>query len=437
MNRIAILEDELIIAKDIEEVLKKLGYEIAGIFSSGNELIDKIKNGLHTTLVLSDINLGSEPDGIEVGKKLFEFGIPTIFISAYTDENTFSKALSFPVFGFLKKPLEHFSLKSAIEIALNNFKYFLELKEKIKQSEKEYANLLKEIEKKEQQLLEEEKLKENLLIEKNKLSKEIASFEYYAELLKSEIEKALIEKERVLDTKNEIFNHLNVYAKGMEFFNQLFCGILEKEDDFMKIMQNIIDNFIAVLGENCKGIKVSLNDLIIYTTNCISTPFIYKSDFNTKNTAIEILLYFNTEENLKKDMTKSTIYLIDVFLKLLACFYSSRKTFNEEKAEKEFFKSIFELLPLPIIYRSEEKIILNNMAKEFFNTPRDKDISKILLTDEEKLKEDVIENILKGKKLFFDYICKFKDCDGIIKEVKVRRFLIKENIREYIDIILT
>lgn len=436
MNRIAILEDELIIAKDIEEVLKKLGYEIAGIFTSGNELIEKIKNGLHTTLVLSDINLGSEPDGIEVGKKLFEFGIPTIFISAYTDENTFSKALSFPVFGFLKKPLEHFSLKSTIEIALNNFKYFLELKEKIKQSEKEYANILKEIEKKEQQLLEEEKIKENLLIEKNKLSKEIASFEYYSQLLKNEIEKAILEKEKIIDTKNEIFNHLNVYAKGMEFFNQLFCGILDKYDDFIKILQNIIDNFTQVMGENCKGIKITLNDITIYSTNFISTPFIYKSDFNSKNISTEIFLHFNTEENLKKDITKSTIYLIDVFIKLLSCFYSTRKTYNEEKTEKEFFKSIFEILPLPIIYRSEEKIILNNMAKEFFNITRDKDITKILLTDEKKLKEDVIENILKEKKLFFDYICKFNTNDGIIKEVKARRFLIKENIREYIDIIL-
>ncbi|MCX7821464.1 MAG: response regulator [Brevinematales bacterium] len=436
MNQIAILEDELIIAKDIEEVLKKLGYNIVGVFISGNELLEKIKNGLNMSLVLSDINLGSEPDGIEVGKKLFELGIPTIFISAYTDESTFAKALSFPVFGFLKKPLEHFSLKSAIEIALNNFKYFLELKEKIKQSEKEYATLLKKIENKEKQLLEEEKLRENLLVEKNKLSKEISSFEYYAQLLKNEIEKALIEKERILDTKNEIFNHLNVYAKGMEFFNQLFCGILDRDEDFMKIMQNVVDNFLTVIGENCKGIKITLNEITIYSTNCINTPFVYKVDFNARNIGTDIFLYFNTEENLKKDITKSTIYLIDVFLKLVACFYSTRKLFNNERKEKEFYKSIFELLPFPLIYRSEDKTILNNMAKEFFNILRDKDIKKILLTDEKKLKEDIIENILKQKKSFLEYTCKFKSSDGIIKEVRARRFLIEENIKEYIDIML-
>ncbi len=99
-KKVAILEDELIIAKDIEEVLKKLGYEIAGIFNSGKELLDRLKEGLNVSIVLSDINLGSEHNGIEIGKRLFDFGIPTIFISAYTDEEIFSKALSFPVFGF-------------------------------------------------------------------------------------------------------------------------------------------------------------------------------------------------------------------------------------------------------------------------------------------------------------------------------------------------
>ncbi len=274
------------------------------------------------------------------------------------------------------------------------------------------------------------------MIEKNTLSKEVSSFEYYANLLKSEIEKALIEKEKIMDTKNEIFNHLNVYAKGMEFFNQLFCGIIDKNENFIKMLQNIIDNFFDIFGENCKGIKVNLDEISLSNQTCIFTPFVYKSEVNTKNITTEIFLYFNTEKNLKKEITKSTIYLIDVFLKLLACFYFTQKTFIEEKKDKEFFKSIFELLPIPIIYRSENKVILNNMAKKFFNILRDKDIREIILTDEKKLKEDIIENILKDKKLFLEYTCKFKTSDGIIKEVRARRLLIEENIKEYIDILL-
>ncbi len=431
--KVAILEDEVLIAEDMGDIVRNLGYQIAGIFSNPNTLLEKIRE-INPSLVLSDINLGRQMDGIEVGKRLFEAGIPTIFITAYSDEETLKRALSFPVFGFLRKPLEVFSLKSAIEIAINNFKHYIELKEEIKKKEEEYEKLSKKLKAMEKELLEEERLRENLLIEKDKLSKEIASFEYYAKLLREQIDAALIEKERIQGTKNEIFTHLNNYAKGMEFLNKLFCGVLDKEEDFQKILMNISDNFIEVLGNNCKGVEIKVNDIVAKNEKFILTPFVYKNDFNSKNITVEINLYYNTEENLKNDLTKSVEYFVDVFLKLLTCFSINRISFIKEQEDKFLFKRIFDNIPFPLIFVRDNVILLNQIAKEFFNIQRDKDFIKCLEKDE-KMEQEIKKKFLIEKIKIFDFNCKFRLNDGII-EYRVKRIFISDNIYDYLDMIL-
>jgi two-component system, response regulator PdtaR len=123
---ILIVEDERITAEDIKKALKSVGFEVPAIVSSGEESI-KVSEELQPDLVLMDIKLEGEMDGIEAAEKIrSKLGIPIIYLTAYSDEKTVQRAkitepsgfiLKQP-YGFLRKPFEESELNTAIEITL-------------------------------------------------------------------------------------------------------------------------------------------------------------------------------------------------------------------------------------------------------------------------------------------------------------------------------
>ena len=115
--KILISEDEVIIAEDLAASLEELGYTTCAI-DSGEDTIDKIRE-TQPDLVLLDINLGGDHDGVEIGNRIRqEFDIPFIYLTAYADHATIDRAKKTQPDGFLVKPFDEKSLRSAIEIAL-------------------------------------------------------------------------------------------------------------------------------------------------------------------------------------------------------------------------------------------------------------------------------------------------------------------------------
>jgi DNA-binding LytR/AlgR family response regulator len=115
--KILISEDEVIIAEDLAASLEEMGYETCAI-DTGEDTIDMIRT-LQPDLVLLDINLKGEADGIEIGSRIKEeFGIPFIYLTAYADKATIDRAKKTEPDGFLAKPFDEKNLRSAIEIAL-------------------------------------------------------------------------------------------------------------------------------------------------------------------------------------------------------------------------------------------------------------------------------------------------------------------------------
>ncbi len=115
---VLIVEDESIVAKDIQHSLKKLGYNVLGICSTGEEAI-KLAEELTPDLVLMDIMLKGEMNGIEAATAIREANhIPVIFLTAYADENTLSKAKVSEPFGYIIKPFKEIDLHTAIEMAV-------------------------------------------------------------------------------------------------------------------------------------------------------------------------------------------------------------------------------------------------------------------------------------------------------------------------------
>ncbi len=115
---IFIVEDESIVAKDIQHSLTKLGYNVVGIANNGNDAIDKITE-LVPDLVLMDIMIKGPLTGIEVTEKIKEkMNVPVIFLTAYADEGTLSRAKVMEPYGYILKPFKEIDLHSTIEMAV-------------------------------------------------------------------------------------------------------------------------------------------------------------------------------------------------------------------------------------------------------------------------------------------------------------------------------
>ena len=120
MSRIKILivEDEVLIAKDIATTLEGIDYEVSAIAYDGHAAVDALNNNT-PDLALLDINLGSSPDGIQLSQLIREqFDLPVIFLTSYATESILDKAKRTRPMGYIVKPFRKKDLFTAIEIGL-------------------------------------------------------------------------------------------------------------------------------------------------------------------------------------------------------------------------------------------------------------------------------------------------------------------------------
>ena len=119
MNRplILVVEDERLIARDIAMQLKDLGYTPVGPATTGEQAIEMAQE-LHPQLVLMDVHLASSMDGITAAQAIrSQFGIPTIFLSAFDATDSLERAKQVDPAGFLTKPFEEYQLRDVMAAA--------------------------------------------------------------------------------------------------------------------------------------------------------------------------------------------------------------------------------------------------------------------------------------------------------------------------------
>ncbi len=114
-----VVEDEGVVSMDIRNMLKGAGYHVAAVAFLGEEAVKKAQDA-HPDLVLMDIGLKGEIDGIEAAKKIRElYQIPVVFLTGFADENTLAKAREADPSGFIIKPIAEEELRKTIEEALS------------------------------------------------------------------------------------------------------------------------------------------------------------------------------------------------------------------------------------------------------------------------------------------------------------------------------
>ena len=129
--KILIVEDEWIVAEDIQKCLKG-SYSIS-VASSGEEALEKVKTPeTRPDLILMDIVLKGTLNGIEAAHHIRQFDVPVIYLTAYADEETLEQAKMTEPYGYIVKPFEDRELHATIEMAL----YKHEMEKKVKKSKK-------------------------------------------------------------------------------------------------------------------------------------------------------------------------------------------------------------------------------------------------------------------------------------------------------------
>ena len=115
--RMLIVEDERIVAMDLQGRLNSMGYEVVGHSVSGEDAIVKAET-LRPDMVLMDIMLDGQLDGIQAAEVIrARFAIPVIYLTAYADTATLERAKITEPFGYILKPFEERELHGHIEIA--------------------------------------------------------------------------------------------------------------------------------------------------------------------------------------------------------------------------------------------------------------------------------------------------------------------------------
>ncbi len=105
-ENILIVEDEKIIALDLQRRLERFGYSVIGMASDGAEAISLARER-SPDIILMDIMLAGSMDGIEAAKQIrAQLAIPVIFLTAYTDEKTLERAKEVEPFGYIIKPFK-------------------------------------------------------------------------------------------------------------------------------------------------------------------------------------------------------------------------------------------------------------------------------------------------------------------------------------------
>ncbi|MFH1581617.1 MAG: response regulator [Pseudomonadota bacterium] len=139
--QILVVEDEGIIAKDIQNTLESLGYAVPAIASSGEEAIKKATETL-PDLVLMDIVLEGHMDGVEAAERIRDrFDIPVVYLTSYADNKTLQRAKITEPYGYILKPFSERELYTTIEMALYKHK----MEKKLRDSEQWLSTTLKSI----------------------------------------------------------------------------------------------------------------------------------------------------------------------------------------------------------------------------------------------------------------------------------------------------
>jgi CheY-like chemotaxis protein len=115
--QILIAEDDPTIAQDLKYKLENLGYGVAGITHSGEQAV-VLAESLRPDLVLMDIQLAGEMDGIQAAEQIRTLGVPLVYVSGFCDSPILRRAQLTEPYGYVLKPYRTSDIRISVEMSL-------------------------------------------------------------------------------------------------------------------------------------------------------------------------------------------------------------------------------------------------------------------------------------------------------------------------------
>lgn len=135
---VLVVEDERLVARDLQNTLRKLGYQVPRTVASADDAIAAASESC-PDLVLMDIRIKGQRDGVDAARILRRrFDVPIVFLTAHADKETVERARATEPFGYLVKPVNPQALRSTLEVAL----YKHEMDRRLRERERWYATIL-------------------------------------------------------------------------------------------------------------------------------------------------------------------------------------------------------------------------------------------------------------------------------------------------------
>lgn len=139
--KILVVEDESIVAKDIQNTLIRLGYDVPATASNAASAFQKLDD-IQPDLVFLDIKLKGDIDGIQIAEKIkHSYEIPVIFLTSFVDKTTLDRAKVTEPYGYIVKPFNESDLQTTVEMALYKFEKDKETKYNKERFENALVNL--------------------------------------------------------------------------------------------------------------------------------------------------------------------------------------------------------------------------------------------------------------------------------------------------------
>lgn len=116
---VLIVEDNLSFALELQMQVEELGYNVLGRVDNSAEALDTILSE-QPDIILMDIDIKGKLTGAEIGERIRHLNIPILFITSFGDDAHYAAAQKSNMVGYLVKPVDKYSLRTALQLAFQN-----------------------------------------------------------------------------------------------------------------------------------------------------------------------------------------------------------------------------------------------------------------------------------------------------------------------------
>lgn len=241
--RILIVEDEKLVADDLQEILQGLGYEIPASVASGEEALVKVAE-VSPDLILMDIRLAGSLDGVQTADLIrSQFSIPIVYLTANADRATLERVKASYPFGYILKPFNEKLLATTIDIALSRHQSEQSIRQTLTATETELQTVKQKV----------QQQSEHLSIVAHELRNPISAIKFAVEMLTTHNEELPEEKrERYIERIQNATKSLNDLLEDILTLERTRVNQVEPllvPLEFVSFCQEVLETFQLTSGD--------------------------------------------------------------------------------------------------------------------------------------------------------------------------------------------